>query len=752
MKKLIYFTLFLLIFGKQNLFSQELHDYGFVKDLSIKVLRADSTSFLYPWAGGMNNMQFGWLDCNMDGIKDLIAFDVHGCRVLPFLRKADNSYEFAPQYAHFFPKMTGFMQLVDFNGDGKEDIFTYHEAGIKVYRNISDTGLKFELFTEQILSLHGSGQKPVNLFCTSGDYVVIQDLDGDGDVDILAFWALGKHVFYHKNMSVERYKNPNHLEFEVVDWCWGKFAENEEYNAITLNEICERKSAKSHRHTGSSMLAFDENGNGLFDLLLGDVDYPNLFLLTNGGTPDSAHIIAKDSLFPSYDVPIHLYSMPCPILMNLNNDTLPDLLVSPFDASLIKSENKESVWLYENIGTQRFPKFRLQTKSFLQDEMIDLGSGAYPVFYDMNGDGLLDLIIGNYGYYDSTTSDNYSIKCHYSASLAYFKNIGTKQSPVFQFVTDDLANLRKLGYTSLIPAVGDINGDGKPDIILGTSNKTLIYLENNSTSDSLTFLPPVVNYKSLSVPEYAAVQLFDLNKDNLLDLIIGAKRGIISYYKNKGTATNPNFVWQTDTLGKINVRDFNISYFGYATPCFFRTNAGETRLFVASEKGTISYYKNIDNNLNGAFTADVNELFFVDNDKAFAIKEGIRTAIAVADIDNDGYLDMIVGNYAGGISFYKGVTPPDRSITKTPTFPAEFSIQIFPNPTNNLLYFNVFSSKRVTSVSIYDILGRCTLQKTFNNETSGTLDVSSLSDGFYIIKFAMENGTFFAGKFVKYEL
>ena len=53
------------------------------------------------------------------------------------------------------------------------------------------------------------------------------------------------------------------------------------------------------------------------------------------------------------------------------------------------------------------PQFNLSTRSFLQDRMIDVGAGAYPVFCDIDQDGLMDLLIGNYGYYDTSYYDQF---------------------------------------------------------------------------------------------------------------------------------------------------------------------------------------------------------------------------------------------------------------------------------------------------------------------------------------------------------
>ena len=223
------------------------------------------------------------IDIDLDGIKDIVAFDVHGRRILPFINKADKegeiNYVYDPSYVHLFPEdINGFLQLIDFDGDGKEDIFTYENAGLKVYKNVSDTVLQFELFTEQITSKYYNSY--INLFCTEGDYIVIKDIDGDGDVDVLAFWALGKYIDYHKNQSVEKYGHRDSLDFHLSERCWGYFSESEEGNTIYLNDYCDNdQSTKTHRHTGSTMLLLDENGSGLYDLLLGDMDYSILFYL-----------------------------------------------------------------------------------------------------------------------------------------------------------------------------------------------------------------------------------------------------------------------------------------------------------------------------------------------------------------------------------------------------------------------------------------------------------------------------------------
>ena len=182
------------------------------------------------------------------------------------------------------------------------------------------------------------------------------------------------------------------------------------------------------------------------------------------------------------------------------------------------------------------------------------------------------------------------MKSVYRASVAYYKNTGITNQPEFQLINSDFGNLGILEKTGLVPTLGNLTNDELLDMLTGESDGKLIMLKNMGNGQ-LKMVDN--NYFSIDVGEFSAPQLFDLNKDGLTDLIIGEKNGNLNYFKNQGTSTAPDFVLVTDSLGKINVTNYTLSYYGYSTPCFFRNELGETELVVGSESGQIFYYKNI---------------------------------------------------------------------------------------------------------------------------------------------------------------
>ena len=111
----------------------------------------------FPWAGGMNSCQFCSIDLNLDGINDLLIFDRHGNRKLTFINHGSPNmadYAFSPGYAQLLPSMHDWVITYDYDLDGKKDIFTYGLGGVRVFRNISDTILKFNLVTDLLESFY----------------------------------------------------------------------------------------------------------------------------------------------------------------------------------------------------------------------------------------------------------------------------------------------------------------------------------------------------------------------------------------------------------------------------------------------------------------------------------------------------------------------------------------------------------------------------------------------------------------------
>ena len=726
----------------------------------IPVYRQDQSEIRNPWTGGINAAQVSMFDSDYDGEEtDIFIFDKAGNRILVFTGEMENgelAFTYQPELARKFPQLKAWALLRDYDCDGKKDIFTYSPAGgsFAVYRNTgsAETGISFELVTESVLTFYNfspTNQFNINIYVSSQDLPAIFDFDGDGDLDILTFNVNGNMVELHMNYSMENNGACGLNDFELKNRCYGRFLEGIEDNTIIqdpelidaacgwnvvnpkFQEAGVDTSHRGYRHSGSTILAFDANQDGLPELILGDVTFTNLSYLENNSRPEPLvdSIGAFVNNFPAnFGAPeVDIYDFPSSFYEDVSGDGVRDLLVSvnnPYSSS-----NKNSVWYYKNIGEDNLPQFQLIQKNFLQDETIDYGEGSAPAFFDYNADGLVDMVIGSRGKFIE-----FGV---FKPTLALYENTGTANSPEFTLVNDDWLNVSTLNIGEYItPTFGDIDGDGDMDLIVGSASGELFLFSNIAGAGNVAEYTLTGNVQSagenIDVGMTSTPQLFDLNQDGKLDLIIGARTGKLTYYQNSGTATQPEFTFITDNLGGVS--SLMPGFFvGNSSPFFYRFE-DETYLVVGGESGKIHLYNGIDNNLEGDFN-------LIDL-HAFGVNTGLLSRPVVYDINNDGLPDLICGGVGGGVNLFLG----DYLVSTENLKPANELLKVYPNPSHELIGIELPEMNVGDFIyHIYSLAGKAVLNGSLQNSE---INISELPNGMYIIEI-IQSDKVYRGKFVK---
>lgn len=681
------------------------------------------------WAGGLNNAQFSELDFDFDGDNDLLVFDRSADQIRLF-ENTGSEYRYYPNAASLFPEDIRYRLLaLDYNQDGKNDLFTYGIGGIKVYKNTgnSTVGLQWQLAKNLLYSDYWGAI--LNLYVSSADIPAIVDVDEDGDIDILTYHIGGEYLQYHKNLSQELYGHSDSLNFELKNECWGGFREDVNSNSVYLNDQtlpCQGGNVPNPElkpndvvkaHSGSTVLAFDYDGSGVKDLVLGDVAHPNLILLVSGGTTVNSNsvMISQDPNFPSNSIQANVQLFPAAFWVDVDFDAKKDLLVTPNAKNI--SQNETSCHLYKNSGSNDANNFIFETKSFLQQDMIDHGTGSVPSFCDIDNDGLMDLFVANFYAYHPTVSKE--------SRIAYYKNTGTLTQADFTLIDRDFMNLSTNPYgLRMIPSFGDLDGDGKNDMVIGFENGTIAFFKNISVGSNISFATPILNLTDIngdviSAGQYASPQLFDLNKDGKLDLILGKKTGELIYYQNVGTSTF-SFSLMNPFLGSIDVATDTPD--GYLVPNFFDYQ-DTTYLFTGSADGNLRFYRQITDSIGIGQQFELVQNNFLNISRDI----GAYAAPYVTDIDNDGNLDLFVGQDAGGIfhlehSSNAGVGVTDISIMNTFT--------IYPNPFRDYITVTL---KNKTTIYMYNMLGNLILSQQGNIGENIIIN-EDLKAGVYFIK------------------
>jgi hypothetical protein len=136
----------------------------------------------------------------------------------------------------------------------------------------------------------------------------------------------------------------------------------------------------------------------------------------------------------------------------------------------------------------------------------------------------------------------------------------------------------------------------------------------------------------------------DIDGDGDLDLFVGESSGSLNYYRNDGTASEPAFVFVSDSYNGIDIGRRSV-------PSFADVDGdGDWDLLIGRDAGGFAFYRNAGSTTNPVFVAD----------SSLAIDTpGFSTPVMV-DMDGDGDLDFLSGGVGGGVVYYENVQTEEQ--------------------------------------------------------------------------------------------
>lgn len=703
----------------------------------------DESPLELPSVGGLKAPQFSMIDLNLDGIEDLFVFDRDGNVILPFIND-DGRYRFAPEFRSIFPKFNSWVLLRDYDNDGIKDALcspiTVGIPGVQVYKGVIRNGtLAFDLipFPERDFDILyvPLGRSVTQIYVSPIDLPDIRDTDGDGDLDIVAFEPSGSTIYFYRNMSIEENIPLDSLVYTLEETCYGGMVESGFSEEVSLSPdlgVCAsslwrgEELIASSRHAGSTVTSFDLSGNHAQELLLGDISYNGIVRLENTGTSELAHFTSQVGRFPVDATPVNIELYLGAFVEDVDLDGKMNVIISPNER--FGSQTKDHVWLYDiNRDENGSASFELLNKNFLVDQMASIGTNTAPVFQDINGNGLLDLLVGTNG----ASLNGIDV----DPRIMYFQNIGDKTNPIYKLENDDFLEMSSFSSTSnyFAPSFGDVDGDGDTDVVIGDNVGRLYYVENLSQdNNSFNFAAPVYQKFGIKVSAFARPEIYDFNKDGLGDLIIGEQnfnsslgiRGSINYFENIGSIGEPMFNNDVNSdpnnaiWGRINLKESGFIN-NYSAPVVIE-NGSTLLIGTGSDQGFFYIYET-----DAAMPSDS---FSLVSAQYGQIREGAISALSLADIDDDQYFEMVVGSRRGGFTFYN--TDIKVDFESSTSAQESLPVTIFPNPATDFIYIEE-SDLNAAAYQIFDIKGAFVLDGKIEG---GRIVTKGLSNGTYVLR------------------
>jgi len=421
------------------------------------------------------------LDVNGDGKADIVVSNLNSDAVSVLVNTTlpgSNAPRFAAQRSFPLGNLPAALAAVDLNGDGKPDLVAVNanDQTVSVLINTSITGIAAPDFPhEQVFPAEFDSY-----------HVAVADLDGDGKPDVIR-------------------SDSNENTLVILPSTTAPGATVQTFAApMTL----------ATGNGPSAVVAADLNGDGRLDLVVANEIDNTVSVLRNKTAPGTAASFAARQNFPAGENPDAV------AIGDVNGDGKPDLLVVNHG-----SLNTPTVSILLN----KTPP-GATTLTFAAQKQFAIGDQPGSIaLADLNGDGRLDIIVGN-----NSSEANVSVLLNTTVPGAAVASFASQQ----KFATGEFV---------WAVAAADINGDGKPDIIVGDNEGTVSVLFNTTAPGA-------------SAPTFAAAQDFvvgertvqvipvDIDGDGKVDIVSAnyANRGVVILHNTTvAAATTASF----DQLG-----------------------------------------------------------------------------------------------------------------------------------------------------------------------------------------------------------
>ncbi len=560
-----------------------------------------------PFLGGFDVPRPQFVDIDGDDDLDLFVQEISGSVMFFENTGTSSDPNFALRTLRYRDiDVGGWFFFEDLDSDGDPDLLSGLSFGlIRAYRNVgTSSAADFVVWSDTLRSSDGTP-----LLAEPPSIPFVTDVDCDGRIDLMIGVPAG--TISHYELVAPPGEPP---QFDLVD---------DRYQDIEVIGGSGKTTSIPGVQHGASAIAFaDVDSDSDPDLLWGDFFEPNVILFRNDGTCTNPSMIrATDSYLSAGGRVLDTSGLNVPRAVDIDDDSDVDLFVGVMGGAFLPATTSiENFYFLEAtpIG------FDLVSRRYVPT--IDVGSEAAPALADLDADGDLDLLVGNVidpvdpsrgsvtffrntgtptapvlrledadflgfdGGFSPTPSpvdidgdgDSDVALGRFDGEVTLYLNVGTPGNPVWQLESDNFL-ATDVGSDS-VPAVGDLDGDGDLDVVVGESSGLLNFFRNEGTSASPILVLETEEFAGIDVGQKSRPRLVDYDRDGDLDLFVGSNRGEVSYYRNDGDSSRPVFV-QSEAI--------QVGLIGTVSPAFADIDGDtDADLFVGTPSGGLLYYRN----------------------------------------------------------------------------------------------------------------------------------------------------------------